>query len=78
MKREKQLECRGLIIDTNMVAHALNIRFKKDDVKFVSKDLKSNCVPIKLKRGQFRFGLYDLDIHKNLTQQINKIITTNP
>jgi hypothetical protein len=60
-----------------MIANAINIRFKKDDLKLISKDLKSNWATIRLKRGQFRFGLYDLDVHVNLTQQINSIITMN-
>ena len=76
-KREEQLKDVGLILDTNMIANAINIRFKKDDLKLISKDLKSNWATIRLKRGQFRFGLYDLDVHVNLTQQINSIITMN-
>jgi hypothetical protein len=45
-----------------------NVRFKPIDVKIKDFDYKSRL--IKMKQAQSRFGLYDLDIHTNLAQEI--------
>jgi hypothetical protein len=46
-----------------------NVRFKPSDVKIKDYDYQSR--PIKMKQGQARFGLYDLDDHTNLVAEIN-------
>ncbi len=50
-----------------------NVRFKSSDVHI--KDFNFRKRPIKLLQGQSRFGLYDLDKHTNL---INEIKTHQP
>ena len=47
-----------------------NVRFKPSDVKIKDFDYQSR--PIKMKQGQARFGLYDLDDHTNLLAEISK------
>lgn len=47
-----------------------NVRFKPSDVKIKDFDFRSR--PIKMKQGQARFGLYDLDYHTNLVAEINR------
>ena len=48
-----------------------NVRFKSSDVKIKDFDYQSR--PVKMKQGQARFGLYDLDDHTNLLAEISKI-----
>jgi hypothetical protein len=48
----------------------VNVRFKSSDVKIKDFDYQSR--PIKMKQGQARFGLYDLDEHTNLAMEIYK------
>ncbi len=47
-----------------------NVRFKPNDVKI--KDFDYQLRPIKMKQGQARFGLYDLDVHTNLAAEIGR------
>ena len=47
-----------------------NVRFKPSDVKIKDFDYQSR--PIKMKQGQARFGLYDLDDHTNLIAEISR------
>lgn len=47
-----------------------NVRFKSSDVDIKDFDYRSR--PIKMKKGQARFGLYDLDDHTNLASEISR------
>jgi hypothetical protein len=47
-----------------------NIRFKPRDVQIIDFDFQER--PIIMKQGQARFGLYDLEKHRNLMTEINK------
>jgi hypothetical protein len=49
-----------------------NVRFKSSNVHIQDFDFYSR--PIKMKQGQSRFGLYDLEKHSNLMPEISKYI----
>ncbi len=75
-KRIKELNDVGLnyFVNGEMWKKAFNIRFHRKDVTIISTDLKNKCNPLKLIFNQYRFGLYNLNKHKNIATQINKIL----
>lgn len=53
-----------------MLPKAYNLTFQVKDVHINFP--KVYCQPIKLARGQYRFGLYDVVVHRNFLKEINK------
>jgi hypothetical protein len=53
-----------------MLSKAYNLTFQVKDVHINFP--KVYCQSIKLARGQYRFGLYDVVVHRNFLKEINK------
>ena len=54
-----------------MLKKAKNISFKVKDVHFLFKTRNQSSIMIPLHRGQYRFGLYNLETHTNFLSQNN-------